>query len=464
MRARARREEGFTVVEVLVASLVFALGAIAVLQVLDASARNAFRAEQGQVGINIAQRELEKLRQYDYDDVALTSTPTDASVHPSLQSRVTGTSFSLNPDGSNPAEMVVKGVAGQANGLVAPSATFTLGDVSGTIYRFVVWQDEPGCSPVVCPGTHDYKRVVVVVQLDNQPISYARPYQEVQSDIGDPDASLTSGGGSGGGALVTAQQFYLSDTPCSSATSEPVRLDITADHATHDTLSTCADASTGKPDALLFEQPPDPAPNDPAVPGLFDYSDDVEPGGVSATTDRGLQMLRQDADGCNPSPTGTGARKKIHRWVTRPLPARFVATGTATLELFTRTVSDVNIPGAICIYLFKRATVGGSDIRTAIPLTGMSAVAGDPFGFSCSTVGTPAVGKCQTTIWPRGSWGRVRYNLSFASNTELLAGQRLELGLSVERAGTPQDALEFMYDHPDHPARLEVKTTTPILD
>lgn len=461
MNAKVRREEGFTVVEVLVAALVFALGAIAVLQVLDASARNAFRAEQGQVGINIAQRELEKLRQYDYDDVALTTTPTDATVHASLQNRVAGTNFSLNPDGSNAAEMVVKGVAGQANGLVSPSSTFTLGDVSGTIYRFVVWQNEPGCSSLVCPGTHDYKRVVVVVQLDNQPISYARPYQEVQSDISDPDASLTSGGGSGGGALVTAQQFYLSDTRCSSSASEPTRTDITADHPTHDTLATCSGA-TGKPDALLFEQAPDPAPNDPAVPGFFDYSDDIEPGGSPSQADKGLQLLRQDVEGCNPSPTGTDAKKKIHRWVTRPLPASFVATGTATLELFTRTVNNVNIPGAICIYLYKRATVAGVDIRTAIPLISMSAVAGDPFGFACSTVGTPAVGKCQTTIWPRGSWGRVRYNLSFAPSTTLLLNERLEVGLSVERAGTPQDALEFMYDHPDHPSRLEVKTTTPI--
>jgi hypothetical protein len=74
------------------------------------------------------------------------------------------------------------------------------------------------------------------------------------------------------------------------------------------------------------------------------------------------------------------------------------------------------------------------------------------------------VGKCSTSIWPRDSWGRVRFSLSFASNTSIAANERLEIALSSERAGTPADVLEFMYDHPDYPSRLEVKTTTPILD
>jgi type II secretory pathway pseudopilin PulG len=459
VRGRLARQDGFTVVEVLVAALVFAAGALAVLQVLDVSARNAYRAEQGQVGINVAQRELEKLRQLEYEEVALTAAPTYQSDPKDPRNRISGNNFALNPNGTNSAEMAIKGVGGQTGGSISPGPTpFTLGDVSGQIYRFVVWQDEPGCI-LVCPGTRDYKRVVVIVKIDNQPISYDRPYQEVQSDIGDPEASLTSGGGSGGGALITAQQFFLSDTPCSSASSEPARQDITADHATHDTLSSCQPASTGKPDALLFDQAPDPDPDDPSNPSLFDYSNELEP--AVGNSDNGLQMLRQDTNGCDPTPTGADAKKKIHRWVTRPLPSTFIATGSATLEIFTRTIDDVNIPGAICMYLFKRATVAGVDIRTAIPLTGISSVVPDPFGFSCTTVGTPAVGKCSTAIWPRNSWGRARFNLTYAPNTTLLANERIELGLSVERGGTPQDALQFMYDHPDYSSRLEVKTTTP---
>ena len=425
-RRRVAAQDGFTVVEILVASLIFAAGALAILQVLDVSARNAFRAEQGQVGINVAQRELEKLRQLDYEEVALTTTPAYQSDPKDPRNRISGTNFALNPNGTNPAEMAIKNVNGQTGGSISPGPTdFTLGDVTGKIWRFVVWQDEPGCI-AVCPGTHDYKRVIVVVKIDDQVISYDRPYQEVQSDITDPESSLTSGGGSGGGALITAEQFFLSDTPCSTSSSDPPRQDITSDHPTHDTLSSCQAASTGKPDALLAEQAPDPAPDDPGNPALFDYANELEP--AAGNGDNGLQMLRQDSNGCNPSPGGGNAKKQIHRWVTRPLPVTFIATGSATLELYTRTIDDVNIPGAICIYLFKRATVAGVDIRTAIPLTGVSSVVPDPFGFSCTTVSTPAVGKCSTAIWPRTAWGRARFNLNFAPNTQLQPNERLDDG------------------------------------
>lgn len=454
----ARREEGFTVVEVVVSILVFMAGALAVMQTLDLSTRNAFRAEQQQVGINYAQRELEKLRQLDYDEVALSAAPGAPSGANDPRSRVSGGSFALNPDGTDPAELVIE----PGDGSVAPGPTpFTAGDVSGQIYRFVVWQDEPGCLELVCPGTHDYKRVIVAVKLDDQPISYDRPYQEVQSDFSDPDASLSSGGGQGTGDVVTAQQFYLSDTRCDTGSGDPARQEITADHPAHDTLGACS--STGRPDALLTNAPPDPAPSDPNVPALFDYADDVEPGGTTSNLDKGLQMLRQDSAGCDPS-SSAGATK-LHRWVTRPLPLDFVATGTATLELFTRTINNVNIPGALCVYLFKRSLgVLGAELRTPISLVGIAAHADDPFGFTCTTVGTaPAFGKCSTNVWPRVNWGRARFNLSFAPNTSLLLGERLELGISVERGGTPEDAIEFMYDHPDHPSRLEVKTTTPIL-
>jgi hypothetical protein len=47
------------------------------------------------------------------------------------------------------------------------------------------------------------------------------------------------------------------------------------------------------------------------------------------------------------------------------------------------------------------------------------------------------------------------------SSTTLDTGQRIGLAIAVRREDTPQDVLEFMYDHPDYPSRLEVKTSTP---
>lgn len=450
-------QAGFTVVEVLVAALLLALGAVAVLAVMDASTRNAYRAEQSQVAINVAQRELEKLRQLEYEQLALTAAPSPTSADPSIRPRMSATTFALAPDGSDVAPLVVA-----PTGAVDPGPTpFTLGDVSGDIYRFVVWRDEPGCT-VNCAGTQDYKRIAIAIKLDTTASAADRPYQEIQSDFGDPQALVSEGGtGGGSGTLVTAEQLYLSDSPCSTSTSEPPRTEPAADHPTHDTLSTCGSAG-GKPDAMLFAQPNDSAPGDPSIPGTFDYASDIEPGGSPSQVDRGLQMLRQATDGCNPAPGGADAAKRIHSWVSRPFAEDFVATGTATLELYTRTIGDANVPGAICMYLFRRKSGSTSDTRTAIPLTAISAVTPDPFGYACQVVGSPAVGSCRTTIWPRGSWGRVRFSLRFASNLKIPAGERIELALSVERSGTPEDALEFMYDHPDYPSRLEVQTATPV--
>jgi type II secretory pathway pseudopilin PulG len=252
-----RREEGFAIVELLTAVLILAIGAIAVLGIFDASTRNTFRAEETQVAINRAQLELEQIRQLAYEDVALTTTPAASSdpKHPSY--RVSGSNFALGWDGTTPsdnAEMVVKNIGGVTDGSVSPGPTsFTSGDVSGKVYRYVVWRDDPNCELVpnstidACPGAHDYKRVVVIVKLDHAPISFTRAYTEVQSNFSDPEATTqTSNDPGAGGPSLTAQQFFLSDATCNNS----ARQDITADHAEHQTWGACDDPNPQKPDGL----------------------------------------------------------------------------------------------------------------------------------------------------------------------------------------------------------------------
>ncbi len=103
--------------------------------------------------------------------------------------------------------MVVKNIGGLTDGSVNPGPTsFTSGDVSGKIYRYVVWRDDPNCEMLpnstidACPGPHDYKQAVVIVKLDDAAISHTRPYTEVQSNFSDPDASsqTTNDPGAGG--------------------------------------------------------------------------------------------------------------------------------------------------------------------------------------------------------------------------------------------------------------------------
>jgi prepilin-type N-terminal cleavage/methylation domain-containing protein len=143
---RLRREGGFTIPEVLVAIVLLATGAVAVMGVVDTSTRNTYRAEQTQVAINRAQQELESLRQLDYGQVALTSTPAHATDPNDPTYRVSGNNFDTDRDPAvtNNSEMVVNGVSGVAGGTIAPGPTaFTSGDVHGKVYRFVVWQNDP---------------------------------------------------------------------------------------------------------------------------------------------------------------------------------------------------------------------------------------------------------------------------------------------------------------------------------
>ena len=204
-----RREQGFALVEIMVAVLVLATGAIAVLGVLDASTRNTFRAEQTQVANNRAQRELEQIRQLAYKDVALTTTPAASTDPKDPGYRISGSDFALDWNGATPsdyAEMAVKNIGGVTDGSVNPGPTsFTSGDVSGKVYRYVVWRDDPSCQKVpnstidACPGPRDYKRVVVIVKLDDAAISSTRAYTEVQSNFSDPDATTETSNEPGAG-------------------------------------------------------------------------------------------------------------------------------------------------------------------------------------------------------------------------------------------------------------------------
>jgi hypothetical protein len=448
LRARIRDERGVGIVEVLVAFVLLLAVVGATFGVLNASTRQTFRAEESQVMLNVAQREVERLRELDYSQVALTSMPTNSSDPNDPRNRVAGTTFAVG-NGQPPAELVVNGgplhdggtISG---GQISPGPTeFTAGDISGQIYRFVVWQDDPGCDDAgeYCEGTQDLKRVIVAVKVDEAAISHERPYEEVQSDFSDPEATTLSTNPPANSGVVTGQQFWVSDTPCSVTPDEPERLTPT-DHATHNTLGTCADADPNKPDSLLIEPPPsDPAPNDPTLPARQDYSTELEP---SEGEDKGLQMRQPDNSGCSPNPTGADQHQLIHRWLSMPMPSNFVMTGKATLELYTRTINQEIASGKICVFLFRRSSSG---------LDTFLANADNP---------SQSYFTYAETTWPTGeTFQPISLKMDFAQTT-VQANERLGLAIALEKDGTSADVIEFSYDHPDDRSRLEVLTTTPL--
>jgi prepilin-type N-terminal cleavage/methylation domain-containing protein len=463
MAARKRQNEaGFTIIEVLIAILIVSIAATVTFTLLSEATRNAQRAKATQVALEYAEQELEFLRSMEDKNLALIAAPENSPNTNSPNHRTNNGTFALvrQPMG-NYRNLVVNGGSLYGGGFVSggtvnPGPTdFTSGDVSGKVYRYIVWHNDESCSETACPGKQDYKQIVVAVRLDT-PGSQAgeRGYVEVQSNFVNPTDNKGKDPLPGSnGKVNTAQQLFLTDTSCS-ASGTTARQEIASNHLLHNTLGTCASeqqtgTTVGAPDALLLGSPPDPAPEDPTVPARYDYANDSY---LDTSPDAGIgvQIRKDDTSGCHYTPTGTtNPESQIHRWVTDPMQEDFVLNGKVTLEIFTQSINNAKSSGKLCVYLFQRHESGSPPVATDTMLA-------DSLG------GTPYWTYLESPIWTTELKPKLlEMNIGSAPYT-IPAGDRLGLALSVERAATPADALSFMYDHPQAASRIEIDTSTPI--
>lgn len=456
-------------IEVIVATLVLVIGSLATFNILRAATLNAQRAKGTQVALDRAQQEMEALRSLSNSELALTEPPPHVNdpLNPDYRVNEAKETFALTHSPSEevaPPHLVVKngplyGGGFIASGVVAPEEKFTSGDVTGTVYRYVVWRNDNACG-ASCPGEQDFKQIVVAVKLDQKSNESAEHgYVEVQSDFVDPtDSAANDPIPPVGGSVNSPQQFFLSDTPCSSTGSteriEWSQREATGDHPLHNTLGTCANgleegSKNGAPDALLVGSPTDPAPTDPSSPALYDYSNDYI-GQITPETAKGVQIVPDDSGGCHYEPTGaTVPQWQVHRWVTDPMPFNFTMTKNATVDFFTRSLSDLPYTGTLCIYLFDRHEEAGAPKDSR--LRNIEA-AGEPEYWTYSGQ--------ENGQWPRSSWTEVRVPMSFAETT-IPANDRLGLAFSVD-GSSDSGAVPVLYDHPDYRARIEIETPTPL--
>ncbi|HET9162478.1 MAG TPA: hypothetical protein VFN89_03400 [Solirubrobacterales bacterium] len=472
MARLAKDQSGITLVEVVVAAFVLTLGSLAVFGVLAAATINTQRAQGTQVATDRAQQEMEALRSLSKEELALTESPKPSSdpLNPDYRVNVNNHTFAIErgtvPSGYE--KLVVEGGPLHGGGAISGGNVnpgpepFTSGEVSGEIYRYIVWRNDPNCSEESCPGTQDYKQIIVAVKLDQKDNEASeRGYVEVQSDFIDPTKTGQDNPVPGAEGVATAQQFFLSDTPCS-ASGETARVEIAGDHALHNTLGTCASglqagSTVGAPDALLRTPPPDPAPQDPEVPTVYDYSDDYTPA-PSAETAKGIQIRRDATSTCHYDPTGATSEQEweVHRWVSDRMASEFVMSngegiGSATLDFFTRALNDKQYTGKLCIFLFDRHEEGSPPVAT----DSWNGKAEIPYWEYVSTQGNG--------FWWTNEWEEVRDTMEFSGPVTIPPGDRLGVALSVERSGTGgENALDILYDHPDYRSRLEVPTTTPL--
>lgn len=449
-------------VEVLVAILIVSIGAMTTFSLLSAATRNAQRAEASQVALEYAEQELELLRSMEDEQLALTFPPPSSTNVNSPNSRVSNGEFALSrqPLGDH-RDLVVEGDSLYGGGYVTGAAvspgptTFTSGDVTGRVYRYIVWRNDEKCSEANCPGKQDYKQIVVVVRPDT-PSNQAgeRGYVEVQSNFVSPTDNKESDPLPGAnGKVITAQQFFLTDTPCA-ASGATSRQEPTANHLLHNTLGTCASGlqtgtTQGAPDALVLGSPPDPDPEDLNNPLRYDYANDSYLD-TSPDAGVGVQIRKDDTSGCHYTPTGTtNPESQVHRWVTDPMAEDFVLDGKVTLEVFTQSINKAQSSGKLCIYLFKRHETGDPPVATDTMLT-------DSLG------GTPYWTYFESPIWTTELKAKLLTMTFSGAPFTIPDGDRLGVALSVERKDTGAEALSFMYDHPQAPTRIEVDTSTPI--
>jgi prepilin-type N-terminal cleavage/methylation domain-containing protein len=432
-------ERGFTIIEVLIAMTLMAVGITATLGVFGGAGRTTLAAQRANVAADQAQAALDKLSTTKYDKLGLTSPPASSTSALDPGYRVSGNTLTVN---TGFAESFVRSTdPGQSGASVDPAPqSFTVGSgpsaITGNVYRYVTWRDEklPGQAS---SETQDSKRVTVAVTVNASGTLAARVPLWVSQVIPDPKAVKAgaqapppSGGGS---SSASAQNFYLYDTPCG----QTARVAPSANHATHNTASAgpptsgysvCENSITAiQPDLMA----PDVPNGDSSTP-LYNYSNDL-----LGTYDGGLAMKRQGT-GCPTSypVSSTTDLWSIHSWNTNKFSTTFTLNGQVTLSLFTSTLGGASGAGFICATLLDRVVASGVPTDTNL----------GSFTYTLSS-------------WPT-TVRRISFTFSLPSSVDIPANHRLMLVLGVK--GTSDNDLYFVYDHPLYSSYLQLATSTPL--
>jgi prepilin-type N-terminal cleavage/methylation domain-containing protein len=153
--SRLADQRGMSIVEVMVAALVLAIGVLATMNVVIGSRDLTTTSEKLEAASHVAEKELEDMQALRWTAQAHAATPASGPAPYTVNSGV----FQW------PTGLTGTAVVDAANGTVQNAATtWSDGRLNGSVYRFVTWVDDACCS-----GTQNYKRLTVVVTINGRP-------------------------------------------------------------------------------------------------------------------------------------------------------------------------------------------------------------------------------------------------------------------------------------------------------
>jgi len=437
-----RNEGGFTLIELMVGVFLLAGGLLALVGTLDGSREAVSQSELKEAAAHRAQREMERVRALDFDEVALSEEPSPDSGADDPRSGLSGPagdrSFAWNKQASSTEKLVVDAAKGR---VAAGPTAWSDGRLSGQVWRFVSKSEDPTCSgqtPLCLQTSNFYKRVTIVVSITGSQASLKPTW--ISSFASNPDDAPTDGLSDpytecldSNGDLVectsslddVVESWFLHDTPAT----ESSRQAITGDHATHPTVApfgVCTavlQVGCPVPDLLGEEAPPSPEP----LPELFKYSSDVT-GGYA-----GGRVLRRDTT-CSGTPS-TNDNTKGAFWATGPLSAAKALNGSGGLSLHTQTVERVDADVTLCMAFYD------------VPGSLLNLVSAPPTEIGRASY-SPA-------SWPRTP-GPVAFPFDFkpSGTVNVAAGHRIGVRIWVS-SGSGAD-IAAIYDHPTYPSYMQL--------
>ena len=152
--SRLADQRGMSIVEVMVAALVLAIGVLATMNVVLGSRDLTTTSEKLEAASHVAEKELEWMQSLTWNAQMHKANPASGPAPYTVSAGV----FQWPSD-------AIGTIAIHADGAVPLAAeTWSDGRLSGSVYRFVSWVND-----ACCPATQDYKRLTVVVTVNGRP-------------------------------------------------------------------------------------------------------------------------------------------------------------------------------------------------------------------------------------------------------------------------------------------------------